>query len=97
MASSEPSPQQVPPPVALHRLMSGHWIAQAIFVAAQLGVADYLTGGVSDAACDGGFSADAHRANPYPLKCHRGSACRGREARGSRVTFAPDPGGAGTT
>jgi O-methyltransferase domain/Dimerisation domain len=45
MTPSEPSPQQVPPPVALHRLMSGHWIAQAIFVAAQLGVADYLTDG----------------------------------------------------
>jgi hypothetical protein len=37
MTPSEPSLQQVPPPVALHRLMSGHWIAQAIFVAAQLG------------------------------------------------------------
>ena len=45
MASSEPSPQHVPPPVALHRLMTGHWIAQAIFVAAQLGVADYLRDG----------------------------------------------------
>jgi hypothetical protein len=45
MTPSEPSLQQVPPPVALHRLMSGHWIAQAIFVAAQLGVADYLADG----------------------------------------------------
>jgi hypothetical protein len=45
MASSEPNPHQVPPPVALHRLMTGHWIAQAIFVAAQLGVADSLRDG----------------------------------------------------
>jgi hypothetical protein len=45
MASSEPRPHQVPPPVALHRLMTGHWIAQAIFVAAQFGVADYLRDG----------------------------------------------------
>lgn len=45
MTPSAPSPQHVPPSVALHRLMSGHWIAQAIFVAAQLGVADYLADG----------------------------------------------------
>lgn len=45
MKPSEPNSQQVPPPVALHRLISGHWIAQAISVAAKLGVADYLTDG----------------------------------------------------
>jgi hypothetical protein len=45
MTASEHSAQQVPPPVALHQTMIGHWIAQAIFVAAQLGVADYLRDG----------------------------------------------------
>jgi hypothetical protein len=43
MTPIEHGSQQVPPPVALHRLMSGCWISQAICVAAQLGIADHLT------------------------------------------------------
>ncbi|MBI3302451.1 MAG: hypothetical protein HYZ72_10315 [Deltaproteobacteria bacterium] len=45
MHTTEHHPPQVPPSVALHRMMSGHWIAQAIYVTAKLGVADHLTDG----------------------------------------------------
>lgn len=33
---------ELPPSVRLHQLMAGHWISQAIYVAAKLGIADRL-------------------------------------------------------
>lgn len=38
-----PGTQEVPPPVALLQMMTGYWVSQGIYVAAQLGVADLLT------------------------------------------------------
>src|SRR5262245_18223440 len=43
-AESRPA-QSVPPPVALATLVTGHWITQAIHVAARLGIADLLRQG----------------------------------------------------
>ena len=43
----------IPPSVALHQLLAGHWISQALCVAAELEVADRLADGpreVSDLA-----------------------------------------------
>jgi hypothetical protein len=41
--------QHVPPPVMLHYLMRGYWISQAIYVAAQLRIADHLSHGPQSA------------------------------------------------
>lgn len=41
---------QVPPSVILHQLLCGHWISQALCVAAELGVADRLESGPRDVA-----------------------------------------------
>lgn len=45
MTRVENSPPGVPPPVALHQLMSGHWVSQAISVVAKLSVADHFANG----------------------------------------------------
>lgn len=42
MASVAASMPELPPSVRLHQLMAGHWVSQAIYVAAKLGVADHL-------------------------------------------------------
>lgn len=39
----------LPPSVALHQLMAGHWVAQALYVAAKLGLADQLAHGARSA------------------------------------------------
>lgn len=42
MSTPEAALKTLPPPVALLNLTIGHWTTQAIFVAAQLGIADLL-------------------------------------------------------
>ena len=42
MASVAASVTELPPSVRLHQLMAGHWVSQAIYVVAKLGVADHL-------------------------------------------------------
>jgi hypothetical protein len=37
--------QQLPPPIALYQLATGHYVSQAIYVAAKLGIADFLADG----------------------------------------------------
>src|SRR5262250_2973309 len=36
---------QLPPPVVLYQLASGHYLSQALYVAAELGIADLLADG----------------------------------------------------
>lgn len=43
--SQKPAIKEPPPQVALMNLTTGHWISQAIFVAAKLGIADLLRDG----------------------------------------------------
>ena len=45
MSSVASSVTELPPSVRLHQLMVGHWISQAIYVVAKLGVADHLAPG----------------------------------------------------
>lgn len=40
--------QQLPPPIVLYQLASGHYVSQAIYVAAKLGIADLLADGPLD-------------------------------------------------
>ena len=40
--TSSARPVDLPPPVILYQLASGHYISQAIYVAATLGIADLL-------------------------------------------------------
>ncbi|MBI5444531.1 MAG: methyltransferase [Deltaproteobacteria bacterium] len=37
--------ENVPPLIAMHRLLGGHWVSQAVSIAAELGLADYLANG----------------------------------------------------
>jgi len=41
-------PEETPPSVALHQLMVGHWVSQALCVAAELGIADHMASSPSD-------------------------------------------------
>ena len=36
---------QLPPPLALYQIATGHYLSQALHVAAKLGIADHLTDG----------------------------------------------------
>lgn len=47
MHDSTPT-NQVPPPVAMLQMLAGKWVSQAVYVAAELGVADQLAGGPCD-------------------------------------------------
>jgi hypothetical protein len=48
MALSNGTPQEVPPTVALLRMIDGFFISQSLHVAAQLGIADQLANGPKD-------------------------------------------------
>ncbi|HUE82338.1 MAG TPA: methyltransferase [Pyrinomonadaceae bacterium] len=37
--------QEIPPQAVLHQMMCGHWVSQAIYVTAKLGIADHLADG----------------------------------------------------
>jgi O-methyltransferase domain/Dimerisation domain len=43
------SPQEMPPPLALYRMITGFYVSRAIHVVAQLGIADFLGDGPLDA------------------------------------------------
>ena len=43
------TPQELPPPIALFRMITGYYLSRAIHVAAQLGIADLLAQGPLDA------------------------------------------------
>ena len=45
MSSQSPQPKELPPPLALSNLVTGFWISQAIYVAAELRIADLLREG----------------------------------------------------
>jgi hypothetical protein len=45
MSTPHPALQTLPPPIALVNLTTGHWTMQAIYVAAELGIADLLRDG----------------------------------------------------
>src|SRR2546421_12159146 len=45
MSTPGPALTTLPPPIALFNLTTGHWTTQAIFVAAELGIADLLRDG----------------------------------------------------
>src|SRR5205823_3252859 len=49
MATSTTSPE-TPPNIILHQMITGSWVTQAIHVAAELGIADFLSGGPRTAA-----------------------------------------------
>src|SRR3970040_1972226 len=63
MASVAASMTELPPSVRLHQLMAGHWVSQAIYVAAKLGVADHLAPAPQTVAS----LARAVDAHPQPL------------------------------
>ncbi len=58
--------QHVPPPIMLHYLMRGYWISQAIYVAAQLRIADHLFPGPKSAD-ELAQDADVHPGALYRL------------------------------
>ncbi len=58
--------QHVPPPIMLHYLMRGYWISQAIYVAAQLRIADHLSHGPKSAD-ELAQDADVHPGALYRL------------------------------
>ena len=56
-------PEEIPPSAALHQLMVGHWISQALCVAAELGIADHMAA----SPCDVSELAKAVSAHPGAL------------------------------
>src|SRR5262249_35255142 len=42
------SAQEMPPPIALYRMITGFYVSKAIYVTARLGIADFLTDGPMD-------------------------------------------------
>src|SRR5262249_47498053 len=42
------SAQEMPPPIALYRMITGFYVSQAIYVTARLGIADFLSDGPMD-------------------------------------------------
>ncbi|HKU97299.1 MAG TPA: methyltransferase [Vineibacter sp.] len=44
------TPQDMPPPIALFRMITGYYVSRAVHLAAQLGIADLLSDGPVDAA-----------------------------------------------
>jgi hypothetical protein len=88
MSTSSPSSKELPPQVALVNLTTGHWIAQAIFVAAKLGIADLLREGPRSS----GDLAQAVGANPRALyRLLRALAGAGIFAEESDGRFALTP------
>ena len=55
--------EEIPPSVALHQLMVGHWVSQALCVAAELGIADHMAA----PPCDVSELAKAVSAHPGAL------------------------------
>jgi hypothetical protein len=65
MASVADAVIELPPSVRLHQLMAGHWVSQAIYVAAKLRIADHLAQAPQTVAALAG-AVDAH-----PQALHR--------------------------
>ncbi len=88
MSSPSPAVKELPPHAALMNLTTGHWIAQAIFVAAKLGIADLLREGPRSS----GDLAQSAGANPRALyRLLRALAGAGIFAEGSDGRFALTP------
>src|SRR5438270_267354 len=52
MAQQEtaPKPADLPPPLVIRQMLTGYWTAQAVYVAAKLGIADLVKDGPRNAA-----------------------------------------------
>src|SRR3954463_211643 len=82
MSSPSTAPQSIPAPALMVRLATGHWVTQALFVAAKLGIADLVADGPRTPA----DLAQAAGADP-------GSLYRLLRALASEGVFAEDAAG----
>jgi SAM-dependent methyltransferase len=87
-AASCPTPPDVSPAVALRQLCTGFWIAKAVAVAAELGIADHLKDGPKTAA-ELAHVVGAHTSALYRLL--RGIACVGVFAEDAQGRFTLTP------
>lgn len=79
---------QTPPPIALMEMATGHFVSQAVYVAAKLGLADLLEGGARTAA----ELAAAVGANPSALhRLLRMLASRGIFVEDAQERFGQSP------
>ena len=80
--------QELPPPFALYRMVTGYYVSRAIHVAAKLGIADLLAegpGSCDELAKATGTHADSLRRVPSTPRQRR------RARRGGRRWFALTP------
>ena len=79
---------ELPPPMALYQLAIGHYFSRALFVGAQLGIADLLAGGARDAAA---LAEATHTHAPSLRRVLRLLAAAGVLAEESDGSFALTP------
>ena len=88
MSTPSPAVQSLPPQAVLMNLTTGHWIMQAIFVVAKLGIADLLREGPRSS----GELAQSAGANPRALyRLLRALASVGIFVEGEDNRFALTP------